>query len=205
MRDGSTTEPADVIDFWFGAPGSAERSQFRAEWFAVDAGFDAEIRSRFQPDWERLQRGELEAWRADATGALAYVIVADQFPRNLFRQDARAYASDALALAAAAALVDSGGERTLTPLQRCFVYLPFEHAESTALQTRSVQLYAALAEQYPDMGGLMRYALEHQDLIARFGRFPARNAALGRTSTAAELAFLAAADEPPATHRSTQV
>ncbi|NGY04604.1 DUF924 family protein [Solimonas terrae] len=185
--------PEDVVDFWFGAPGSPDRAQFRPQWFAVDAGFDDEIRSRFLPIWEQLQAGRLDGWRATPQGTLAYLIVADQFPRNCFRGSAQAFASDAQALQAARALVDAGGDTTLPPLQRCFVYLPFEHDESLAMQDRSVALFTALIRAHPELSSVLDFARRHREIILRFGRFPHRNAALGRDSTSEERAFL---DEP---------
>jgi len=185
-----TVAPADVVDFWFGAPGSAESAQFRREWFTVDAAFDAQIRERFLSTWQRLRGGELEAWRATPDGALAYVIVADQFPRNGFRGTAQAFASDELALAAAQAIVAAGDDARLTPLQRCFVYLPFEHAESLAMQDRSLALFTALTDAHPELSNVLDYARRHRDVIVRFGRFPHRNAALGRASSDDERAFL---------------
>jgi len=185
-----TVTPRDVVEFWFGAPGSAASAQFRPEWFTVDAAFDAQIRERFLPTWQRLHDGELETWRATPEGALAYVIVADQFPRNGFRGTAQAFASDDLALTAAQAIVAAGDDAQLSPLQRCFVYLPFEHAESLAMQDRSVALFKALTDANPELATVLDFAHRHRDVIVRFGRFPHRNAALGRESSDAERAFL---------------
>lgn len=182
--------PVEVIDFWFGAPESPERSQFRDQWFKVDAAFDEQIRQRFLPVWEALRAGELEHWRSTPQDTLAYLIVADQFPRNCFRATAKAFASDAQALIAATELVGVGGDTKLSPLQRCFVYLPFEHNESMAMQDRSVQLFSALAAAHPEMASVLDYARRHREVIERFGRFPHRNAALGRESTAEERVFL---------------
>lgn len=183
-------QPADVVDFWFGAPDSPERSRFREAWFKVDPAFDDEIRRRFLPVWQTLHAGGLEHWRATPADALAYVIVADQFPRNCFRATASAFASDAQALAAATELVEVGDDHKLTPLQRCFVYLPFEHAESMAMQDRSVQRFGALAAAHPEMASVFDYARRHREVIKRYGRFPHRNAALGRESTPEERVFL---------------
>ncbi|NKF22398.1 DUF924 family protein [Solimonas marina] len=185
-----TVTPTDVLDFWFGAADAAEHGAFRREWFTADAAFDAQIHRRFRTTWERLCDGELESWRAAPENALAYLIVADQFPRNCFRGSPRAFATDALALVAAQALVDTGTDRQLSALQRCFVYLPFEHAESLAMQDRSVALYATLVAAHPDLQQVLDFARRHRDVIARFGRFPHRNTALGRESTAAEREFL---------------
>ena len=136
------------------------------------------------PPWAR----EL-CWPGTA-GLLAQTLVLDQFPRNLFRGQARAFAGDAQARAIALQLIDSGAHLALHPLQRWFVYLPLEHAEDLALQERSVALFSALAAD-AGMADALDYAERHRDVIHRFGRFPHRNAALGRASTAEELAYLA--------------
>jgi uncharacterized protein (DUF924 family) len=180
-------DEAAVLGFWFGAPPWSAR----AEWFRKDPAFDAAIRERFGDLVDAAIDGRLAAPAADVQAALARLILLDQFPRNLFRGQARAFAGDAQALALALALIDRGAEQALHPLQRWFVYLPLEHAEDLALQDRSVVLFAALAAQAPDMAGALDYAERHREVIRRFGRFPHRNAALGRTSSADELAWLA--------------
>lgn len=176
----------EVLAFWFGEPPLAAR----AEWFRKDPDFDEAIRQRFGALVDAALAGTLPPPQG-ANPALARLIVLDQFPRNLFRGQARAFAGDAQALALALALIDRGEDRALQPLQRWFVYLPLEHAEDAALQDRSVTLFAALAAQAPDMAGALDYAERHREVIHRFGRFPHRNAALGRTSSAEELAWLA--------------
>ncbi len=183
-------DEAAVLGFWFGAPPWSAR----AEWFRKDPAFDAAIRERFGDLVDAAIDGRLAAVAADVQAALARLILLDQFPRNLFRGQARAFAGDAQALALALALIDRGAEQALHPLQRWFVYLPLEHAEDLALQDRSVALFAALAAQTaqaPDMTGALDYAERHREVIRRFGRFPHRNAALGRTSSADEQAWLA--------------
>ena len=181
----------DVLDFWFGAPGSPEHGQWREAWFRKDPVFDALIAQRFSPAIEAALAGGLRDWTASPSGALARILLLDQFTRNTFRDTARAFAGDALALETARALVSSGGDLSLAPLQRTFVYLPFEHAEDMAMQDESVRLFAALVATTSDSHGLLDYARRHRDVIVRFGRFPHRNAALGRASTADEQAFLA--------------
>lgn len=183
---------AAVLDFWFGPPGDAGHGRPRAEWFRKDAAFDAEIDRRFGALVERALAGALDAWAdpADAPTALARLILLDQFPRNLFRGQARAFAGDARALAGAQALVASGGDRRLLGVQRQFVYLPFEHAEDLDHQRTALRLFGQLAADEPALADLVVWAQRHHDIVARFGRFPHRNAALGRASSAEELAFL---------------
>ena len=176
----------EVLDFWFG--GTGER---RREWFVKDPAFDAAIAQRFGPLIEAALRGELAAWPGDdAAAALAQIVVLDQFTRNVFRNTPRAFAGDAQALAAAKAMLVEGQDVQLPPLQRAFVYLPFEHAEDLAMQDESVRLFAALAQQAPELNDMLDYAHRHRAVITRFGRFAHRNAVLGRPSTAEESAYL---------------
>ncbi|UDF33799.1 UNVERIFIED_ORG: DUF924 domain-containing protein [Shinella sp. XGS7] len=181
-----------VLDFWFGAPGSAEAGQYRKAWFIKDAAFDAQILGRFAPLLEAALAGGLAGWSAAGPeGALARILLLDQFTRNSYRGTARAFAGDPQALAQALSLVDSVADRQLTPLQRLFVYLPLEHAEDLALQQRCVALFETLAAEDARLDGALDYARRHHAVIAQFGRFPHRNAALGRASSEAELAYLA--------------
>jgi uncharacterized protein (DUF924 family) len=180
----------EVLAFWFGAPGDTDWGQPRKQWFVKDAAFDAQIRERFGALIERGIAGALDSWAADTAGALAQIVVLDQFTRNVYRDRARAFAGDARALAAARALVRSGGDRMLPGVQRQFVYLPFEHAEDLAAQRESLQLFAQLEREAPEVGELLIWAQRHHDIIARFGRYPHRNALLGRPSTAEEIEFL---------------
>ena len=181
---------SNVIEFWFGTASTAIALGSRKEWFVKDPTFDDRIRQRFGPLVEQALAGPL-GWTAGAVEQLAELIVLDQFPRNLYRGTARAFAGDARALPLALSLVDAGTEHLLQPVQRTFVYLPLEHAEDRALQARSVALFTALAAEAPELQGSLDYAHRHQEVIARFGRFPHRNTALGRTSTAEELEYLA--------------
>src|SRR6266704_5327705 len=173
-----------VLDFWFGAPDSRERGRPRKTWFQKSEIFDAEIRRRFLATWEFAERGELERWRETPLASLALVVVLDQFPRNMFRGTARSFSSDSLALAAARETIARGFDLLLSPVERLFIYLPFEHAEDLAAQRRSLALCHALDPED------MQYAKRHYEIISRFGRFPHRNAALGRQSTAEEAEFL---------------
>lgn len=178
----------EVLGFWFGEPPTATP---RAEWFRKDPAFDATIRARFGALVERALAGELADWDATPGGALARIVLLDQFTRNIFRDTARAFAGDPLALVAAQAMVARGDDRRLSALQRWFAYLPFEHAEDLAVQRESLRLFGTLAEEAPVVGGdALLWARKHCDVIERFGRYPHRNAMLGRASTAEELAFL---------------
>lgn len=174
-----------VLDVWFGEPDVVHE-----EWFRKDPAFDASIRARFGAVLRAALAGELHDWRATPRGALAHIVVLDQFTRNAFRDTPRAFAGDALALQSAQALVAAGTDRSLTPLQRWFVYLPFEHAEDRALQAESMRLFDALAAEHPALADAREWAHRHQVVVQRFGRFPHRNAILGRASTPDEEAFL---------------
>lgn len=180
---------AEVLDFWFGAPESPERGRPRICWFEKGVAFDAEVRSRFLGVYERAAAGELSHWERTPLAALALAVVVDQFPRNMFRGQARAFAADPFALRVARNVADRGFDILLRPVERWFVYLPFEHAEDLAAQRRSVALFGGLAGD-PDSPGTIDYAHRHYGIIARFGRFPHRNAILSRDSTFEELAFL---------------
>ena len=180
----------DVLDFWFGAPGSPEHGREREAWFRKDAAFDRAIATRFGALIESALAGGLAQWQAEPLGALAEIVVLDQFTRNVFRDTPRAFAGDARALAAAQALVASAADRGLPGVQRQFVYLPFEHAESIALQDEARRLFGQLAADHPEQAGLVEWADKHRVIIERFGRFPHRNLVLGRVSTAEELEFL---------------
>lgn len=180
----------DVLAFWFGWPDEPDYGQYRKAWFVKDPAFDAVIRERFLGTWQQASQGTLLDWTATPRSTLALIVVMDQFPRNLFRGDARSFSTDSAALQTARNLVDAGLDAGLLPVERAFVYLPFEHAEDPVVQERSVRLFTAL-EAHPAGPQMLDYALRHRDVIARFGRFPHRNAALGRTSTPEELAWLA--------------
>lgn len=176
---------AEVLDFWFGEP----RGKSRVEWFRKDAAFDALIRERFGALHAAAARHELEAWRANAESMLALVVVLDQFSRNLHRGDARAFAQDEHARACAVEALMRGDDLGLLPVERQFLYLPFEHSEDRADQARCVDLMRSL-EAFGETRGLSGWAVKHREIIERFGRFPHRNAALGRVSTPEEVEFL---------------
>ena len=182
-----------VLDFWFLPPGDPGHDRFRGEWFRKDAAFDDGIRARFGDAVEAALGGDLREWESTAEGGLALILLLDQFTRNLFRDTARAFAGDVRALAVAQDMVGSGRDKNLPPLRRWFVFMPFEHSESLLDQERAVALFAGLRReaQQPAFESAYDYAVRHRDVIERFGRFPHRNAALGRASTPAEVAFLA--------------
>ncbi|ACB34395.1 protein of unknown function DUF924 [Leptothrix cholodnii SP-6] len=187
---GRPAEAQAVLDFWFGPPGDPGHLQPRRQWFEKDAAFDALIGTRFGPLIESGLAGELMSWADETGSALAEIIVLDQFPRNLFRGTPRAFAGDSLALEAATRLVKRGADRRLSGVQRQFVYLPFEHAESMVAQHCSMALFEQLGRDEPGLAGLLDWARRHHDIVARFGRFPHRNPILGRVSTADEIEFL---------------
>lgn len=183
--------PQDVLDFWFGAPGSLEAGKPRREWFVKKDEFDAVIRDRFGSAIDQALAGGLREWDQEGPqGSLARILVLDQFTRNAHRNTPLSFAGDALALAAAKSLVDSGADRELPPLQRAFVYMPFEHAEDAYMQERAVELFGMLAAEHPGFDEMLDYAHRHRGVIARFGRFPHRNEILGRASTPEEIEFL---------------
>jgi uncharacterized protein (DUF924 family) len=181
-----------VLDFWFLPPDHPQHGRFRREWFRKDDDFDAAIRSRFGTLVETALSGGLTEWEATAEGALARILLLDQFTRNIFRDTPRAFAGDAEALALAERLVGSGRDKNLPPLLRWFVFMPFEHSESLLEQERSVALFAALRREAQDeaFDAAYDYALRHRAVIERFGRFPHRNAVLGRESTPEEIAAM---------------
>lgn len=178
-----------VLDFWFLPTSDAKHGKPRKEWFRKDAAVDATIGERFGALVETAMNGGLRAWDQNVRGALARILLLDQFTRNMFRGTVRAFAGDALALDGAEHLVAAGADRDLLPVERWFVYLPFEHAESLLAQEKSLALFRQLDAE-ANLGDTLDYAARHHDIIKRFGRFPHRNAILGRTSTGEELEFL---------------
>ncbi|MBL8481404.1 MAG: DUF924 domain-containing protein [Rhodocyclaceae bacterium] len=185
-------EAQAVLDCWFLPPDHKNHCQPRREWFYKDPAFDDMLRARFEPLVARGLAGGLLEWERSPLGRLARVLVLDQFPRNLYRGEARAYAGDPLALAAAQRALHADEDRELAPVQRHFLYMPYQHSENIAMQEVSVALFLALLDRFPtqDMASAYDYALRHEAVVRRFGRFPHRNEALGRVSTAEELEFL---------------
>ncbi len=172
----STRDIGAIIDFWMEAGPEA--------WFRKDETFDQVFRQRHEHLHFMAARRELDDWNSSSHGVLALMILLDQFPRNAYRHTAHMYATDSLALAFARTAVDAGLDKQLDSPLQLFYYLPFCHSENLADQERSVQLYASLPASY------MPHAIEHMDVIERFGRFPHRNHILGRQSTPEELEFL---------------
>lgn len=181
----------DVLDFWFLPETDAGYGKARQQWFRKDDAFDDAIRQRFGHLIDIALAGGLREWDAlGPQGTLARLLVLDQFTRNAHREQPKSFAGDALALAAAESLVDGGLDQQLTPLQRWFAYMPFEHAEDARMQERAIVLFTALAKTDATFNDALDYALRHRGVIARFGRFPHRNIILGRASTPDEMAFL---------------
>ena len=181
-----------VLDFWFGAPGSVDYGKSREAWFRKSGAFDALICERFSGFYDAAHAGQLTHWRDSPLSLLALTIVCDQFPRNLFRDSPRAFTSDAAALSCAQHMVAQGWDRRLYAVQRQFVYLPFEHAEDLAMQRESLRLFGELDQE--SGGDLLVWARKHAMIVERFGRFPHRNAMLGRASTPEEMEFLKGPD-----------
>jgi uncharacterized protein (DUF924 family) len=174
-----------VLDFWFRGENGTDLSAQRKVWFEKDAAFDKAIADGFTAAYERARDGALDALQESPEGCLALVILLDQFPRNLFRGDPRTFATDARARALARHAVDRGFDQQLPAAARMFLYLPFEHSEDLDDQHRCCALIEAMGNEE-----LLKYAVKHRDIIARFGRFPHRNAVLGRTTTDEEATFL---------------
>lgn len=173
--------PADVVGFW--------RNAGRQKWFAKNDAFDAAIRLKFEPVHLAASRGAYDDWSQTAEGALALLILLDQFPRNLWRGSAHAFATDPLARKIARIAIEAGHDRAAEPILRPFFYLPFEHSEDRADQAYSVSLTTDLAADTGDVDTL-KWAKIHAEIIEKFGRFPHRNQALGRQTTPEEQVFL---------------
>ena len=168
----------EIVQFWFS-------EEVRPKWFNSTEAFDDELRDRYSGVWGLARAGRYDHWELEPLGALALVIVLDQFPLNMFRENARQYSTEARAREVATRAIEQGFDAQLTDAQKAFLYLPFMHSESLPDQDRAVELY--------DQAGLednLRYAHHHRDVVRRFGRFPHRNAALGRESSDEELEYL---------------
>lgn len=174
-----STSPHDILEFWIDAG--------PAKWFKGGEAFDRECDRRFRDAHFAAARRECDDWLGTAEGGLALLILLDQIPRNIFRGSGHAFATDPLAVHVATRAIDAGFDAQVDPLLRMFCYLPFEHSEALRDQDRAIELFTAL-----DDADLLGYAKAHRDVIMRFGRFPHRNAALGRENTPAEQAWLEA-------------
>ncbi|WP_439271812.1 DUF924 family protein [Pseudochrobactrum sp. HB0163] len=170
--------PQEILDFWF-LPAT------EAHWFVRSDDLDAQIKQRFYSVYEQAAAGELDQWREEARNALALTIILDQFPRNMFRGTPNAFATDAKAREIANYALDHAYDHRVNVKERAFFYLPLMHSENLPDQQRCVQLYEALGDDYA-----LGFAREHRDIVQRFGRFPHRNAILGRENTAQEAEFL---------------
>lgn len=186
--ESATNAPAnDILDFWFGQ--GDEYGKSRKEWFQKSAAFDDEIRTLFLATYELGADGQLSHWKAEVRQCLALIVLLDQFPRNMFRGTARAFAADARARDATRHALASGFDNSMKPVERQFTYLPLEHSESLRDQEQCLELMQSLSV-FPETADLHVWAEKHLVIIRRFGRFPHRNAALGRESTSEEIEFL---------------
>ena len=190
-------QPESVLEFWFGPPASGAEvaAQKRNLWFGKSPANDQAVIDRFTATLADASAGRLDHWTNTPRGRLALVIVLDQFPHHIHRDRPQAFATDSQALALSLEALAANEDRQLAPIERVFLYLPLEHAESIELQERSVALYEKLArEAVADERSLFEnfldYAIRHRDVVARFGRFPHRNDILGRASSAEEVEFL---------------
>jgi uncharacterized protein (DUF924 family) len=187
----------DVLAFWFGKDleTADDLKVASARWFANDPQFDAALGERFGRDVARAAKGELDEWETSPRRWLALLILLDQFPRNIFRGTPRAFQADSKARSVALGGIQRGHDDRLSPVERVFAYLPLEHAEDPAMQEQSVALFTSLRDEAPEelihmFDMFLDYAVQHRDVIARFGRFPHRNTILGRASTDEERAYL---------------
>jgi uncharacterized protein (DUF924 family) len=198
MQKMAQDEIDEVLEFWLGELdelGRADAAQ-ASRWFTKDQALDEEMRRRFRALHRAVAVGDRDAWLGSPRGRLAYVIVLDQFSRNMFRGTPEMFATDDKARAAAVAGLDAGLDRELGVAERMFLYMPLMHSEALADQERCVALFSAFLDEAPaaakdEIANALKFAKAHRDIVARFGRFPHRNATLGRQSTDEELAFLA--------------
>ena len=181
----------EILSFWFGVPRDDEAysNEWQSRWFASHPPFDQEVRDRFTEDYQKATARQLREWQTAPRSGLALVLLFDQFPRNMFRGTPQAFATDTLAREVANFLIQASFDRQLLPIERAFVYMPFMHSETLADQHYSVELFQQLAQEREYLS-FVTYAIQHLEVIERFGRFPHRNAILGRPSTPAETEFL---------------
>ncbi|NMG06877.1 DUF924 family protein [Brasilonema sp. UFV-L1] len=183
------SQVAEILDFWFGSPNEPDYGKPKSFWFIKKPEFDEELRIRFLTDYQKAAAGYLDDWMDSPESCLALILLLDQFPRNMFRDTPEAFATDWEALSAAQHAVARGYDQKLLPVQRWFVYLPFEHSENLEHQHQAVQLFEQLNND-PDSASSIDYAMRHMQVIQHFGRFPHRNEILGRVSTPEETEFL---------------
>lgn len=181
----------EILSFWFGQLRDTEEyyEERRRLWFASDSRIDQDITNRFLSDYEHAAAGQLRNWRDTPRTSLALILLFDQFPRNMFRETPRAFATDPLAREITFQLLDAASDKQIHPVERTFVYMPLMHSEDLAQQQQAVTLFRQLAQDNPRVDSVS-YAVRHLEIIERFGRFPHRNAVLGRVSTPEEVEFL---------------
>ena len=179
----------EILDFWFGSRDEPDYGKPKKAWFAKGPEFDEEIRKRFLTDYEKAASGNLDEWKDSPDNCLALVLLLDQFPRNIFREDPQAFATDWEALSTAHQAIAQGFDRKLLNVQRWFVYLPFVHSENIEHQRQAVKLFQKLSGDR-DSASAIENAIRHRSVIERFGRFPHRNIILGRPSNPEEKEFL---------------
>ena len=188
----SPANQQEILDFWFGPADQLESSydERRRVWFGKDEAVDQDIRDRFSSIYQQIVEGNCKDWQTSPEGCLALILVLDQFTRNMFRGQPQAFETDPQALKITQRALALGLDRELAPVQRLFLYLPLEHSENRDHQQQAVTLFQALADEHQEFNDTYVYALKHQAVIERFGRFPHRNEILGRPSTPEELEFL---------------
>ena len=182
-----------ILNFWFDAPATpdSEYGQQRRIWFKKDPVFDRQIREQFAEIYEQARLGNHDHWLATPKEALALTVLLDQFSRNMFRDTPQSFEADDQSLRVAQSAIARHHDQALLPVERMFFYLPFEHSENLDHQNQAVAYFEALVQVAPELHSSLDYAYRHQSVIAKFGRFPHRNLILARTSTPAELDFLA--------------
>ncbi|ARV62444.1 hypothetical protein BZZ01_30850 [Nostocales cyanobacterium HT-58-2] len=178
-----------ILDFWFGSPNDPDYGKPKSFWFHKKPEFDEELQIRFLTDYQKAAAGYLDDWMNSPESCLALILLLDQFPRNMFRDTPEAFATDWEALSTAQHAVSQKYDQKLLPVQRWFIYLPFEHSENLEHQRQAVRLFQQLSDD-PDSASCIDYAIRHMQVIQRFGRFPHRNEILGRVSTPEEKEFL---------------
>ena len=178
-----------VLDFWFGQPDNSKYGKPQKFWFTKSLATDTQITSNFESTYHAAARGELDHWRKSSFGCLALIIVLDQFPRNIYRGKPQSFATDDMALNVANYALEQDYAQQLLPVQRWFLYIPFEHSENLADQQKAVALFDSLKYDSQSKSAI-EYAQKHLEVIQRFGRFPHRNEILGRKSTPEEIEFL---------------
>lgn len=183
----------EIYDFWFGAPGTEGHGNVREFWFASTPDIDRELKERFQDTYHRAATGGLDYWKSDVRGWVALIVLLDQVPRNIFRGNENSFAADAVALSLAKELVASPLHDEMITVEKLFAYLPFEHSENIDDQRKCVAFYEAI-DDHESKPEWIEFAVAHLDIVAEFGRFPHRNAMLGRENTPEEEAWLQSSD-----------